>query len=453
MNTEAVSTFIRNAELNSFPDEVIAHAKLAILDTLGVSLAARQIRARSAGIVEKLVVEMGGQDEATLLWSGFKAPAPLAALANSVLASACDMDDGVMGSEGHLGHIAGMVVPAALCVAESRRASGKAFLEAVVAGYEIAVRTGSILVGMLGIQTCGTVGSYGVAASAAKLLDLGIEETGNCLSIVEGHTMAGIRNIDIGALLGLGGFERWGMIKESMGWGSIIGVIAALLARHGFTGHYSLYDRSDIDHALLGDLGKKYRIGQNYFKCHSSCRNTHATIDGVLDLVTAHGLRADDIDKVIVESNSILTLFNVHQPAGIEQAQYSIPFLVGAAILEGAVTPEQVNEERLSDRAILKIADRVEIRVNPEIEAQPIKFGSVGTIVKITTRDDLTYETRVDIPRGDFHKPLSADALKGKFRSLSHGVLGTEQSEKVIDCIEQLEKINSIEELILLVVP
>lgn len=447
MDSKDVANFVLQARFDKLPSEVIVWAKLAILDVLGASIAAHDTK--SAESVRRTIQLLGGKPESTLLGGGKKAPAPLAALAFSTLAGACDIDDGIMGPEGHLGHLGGMVIPAALCVAESEGSTGRELLEAVVVGYEIAIRTGSILVGKLEVMTTGPIGCYGAAAAAAKLLRLGQKEIVDTFAIAEAHNLAGIRGSDVPIFMELGGFERWGMVKEAWGWGTFTGVMAAYLAREDFTGHISIFDRPDIDQAIISDLGIEYRFLKNYYKPYSACRYTHAALDGVFELMGKHQLDANDISKVIVGSSNIAITLNVRRPPSIEQAQYSIPFLIGSAIVDGEVTPKQVNQKRLGDTAILKQADKVELEVDPDIDALfPAKFGAV---VEIVTKDGQIHKARVDNPKGSPENPFTDLDLKEKFRNLASAAYSKDKVDQVIKCVEDLDRLDEVTELVNLV--
>lgn len=449
MDTRDVANFVLTTSFEKLPPDVIVQTKSIILDTLGVSLAGRDTRAAECS--RRMVRAMGGKEEATLLGVGVKLPAMLATLSNSVQASACDMDDGMYGPWGHIGHFGSVIVPSSLCIAEAQRSTGKELIEAVVVGYETAIVAGLSLLRMAGVLTTGSTGSYGAAAAVAKLLRLNRDEVVNSLMLVDAHNLAGVRDNDWRVFIEKGGwgFNKFAMVKEGIGWGAMTGVGAALLAQQGFTGYMSIYDHPDIEQGLLSSLGKEYGLLKNhYFKSYSACAWTHPALDGVLALVQKHHLSAETISRVIVRSNPTSILLDVRRPTCIDQAQYSIPFLVGAAIVDGKVTPEQINEARLGDKAILSQADKVELEADPALQsAYPGKPGALDTIVKIETRDGRVYETRAAMSK-DMASPLTYNDLKEKFRSLSTKMLGKDGSEAVIQCIDGLEKVSSVRELV-----
>lgn len=429
---------------DKLPSNVVAKAKMCTLDILGGALAANDTK--SVNCVRRVVQAISGREESTLIGVGVKSPAPLAAWANSVLANALDIDDGSIGAGGHAGHHGAMVVPASLSLAESKGSTGRSFIEAVVIGYEVGIRAGYIVSILLGDTGSGPMGSYGAVAASAKLLGLNEEETANALRIVDAHNPIGSVVIpsEIAAVT-----CGKAMTKGKVGWAVLTGVVAALLAREGFTGLGSIYDDPRIDQALLSNLGREYEMLKVYHKCYCSCRLTHAALDGLLELMQKYDLDAEDVIKVTVGSSSTVTTLNNYRPHTLEEAQFSIPFVIGAALVDGKVAPEQINERRLGDKAILNQADKVKLEVNPTIDASSL--GKLGAIVKIEAKGGRTYVTHVDNPKGNIENPFGDDELREKFRSLSTRVLGEEKTEEVIRCVDDLENLSNIRELTKLV--
>lgn len=159
MITKDIAHFIVTIHFHELPPDVVAKAKMCVLDLLGYSLAAHKTKSTNA--VRRMVQAMGGRKESTLIGVGVKAPVPLAAWANSVLANALDMDDGSFWPKGHAGHHGAMVIPSSLSIAEAKGLSGKNFIEGIVVGYEVGIRAGYIM-SSLGIHQGGTMGCYGL---------------------------------------------------------------------------------------------------------------------------------------------------------------------------------------------------------------------------------------------------------------------------------------------------
>jgi len=397
MSTKSVARFVQEISFETLPPEVIAQAKKAIRDVIGVMVAANGDRAVEAA--RRMMIRRGGVPEATVVSAETKLPCESATFVNTIMANTLDMDDGSHGLPGHkriyLCHPGCVVVPSSMAIAERQRASGKALLEAVVAGYEVALTTGWMMVetSYEALAAAPTeTGAYGATASAAKLLGLSIEETVNALGIVEAHCpLAPLRFINTQA----------NMTKYSCGWAANTGVSAALLAQAGFGGQPTLYDLPGCSRKPIEALGRQWGIMSLYFKPYSMCRCGHSAID---------------------------------------------PFAIGAAILDGKVGPDQIAETRLNDKAILTLADKVRLRSDPEVD----RFlpGIYAAKVEVDTRSGKTFQTFVKYPRGDLENPLTDDELRDKFMTLVTKVVGSDKAGELDKCIGRLEELDDVGELV-----
>ena len=438
MSTKDVANFITATSFDRLSANVVARAKVAIRDHLGVLLAAHDDKAVAA--VRKVAQAMGGREESTLIGIGVKVPCNTASLVNAVMTRTLDMDDGAYRATGHLAHAGGVVIPSSLAVAELQNATGKQLIEAVVVGYEVALRAGWIISLWGMFAPAGMAGTYGAAAAASKLLGLSTENTADALGVAEAHCLYPSRAKR---------FERTAMTKEAAGWGAMTGVTAALLAQAGFKGAETLFDLTEYNQEPLETLGKQWEIMGLYFKPYSSCRATHAPLDGVFELIKQHNLTADNIKTVTVGiSTAFATMFANYRPLNIWQAQFSIPFVIGAALADGEVGPVQIAESRLIDDVLLSHADKVKLVGDTEVDALASSKGMRSCRVKIEAKDGREFETFVEYPRGSPQNPLSEEELVGKFRKLATRAVGAERTEDLIKCLDELENLGNINKLV-----
>jgi len=435
MSSRNVANFITAATFDRLPPEVVTQAKVAIRDHLGALLAARGDRAVAAA--SRVAMAMGGREEATLLDAGIKVPCNLAAMVNTTMTSTLDMDDGAYRPIGHLVHAGRVVVPTSLAVAERRNASGKDLIEAVVIAYEVTLRAGWLIRLWGTVAPAGMAGNYGAAAATAKLLGLSTEETVHALGIAEAHCLYPSRAEFL---------KKKTMTKDSAGWGAMTGVTAALLAQAGFEGPDTIFDLPEYNQEPLETLGREWEILRLYFKPHSSCRFTHAPVDGVFELMKKYRIGAGDLAKVTVGVASGAMIMVDYRPATTWEAQFSIPFAIGAALADGEVGPGQIAESRLGDETILSQADKVEVVASPEVDA--LRPGMVPARVKITTTDGREFETWVPHPRGAPENPLSEEELSGKFRKLATRAIGADRTEDLSQCLDGLEDLADINQLV-----
>jgi len=436
MSTKDVADFVVEAEFDGFPPNVVKQAKVAIRDSLGVAIVAHRDRALEA--TRTVAMAMNGTEESTLMGVGTKVPCNVAAWVNAIMASTLDMDDGSWGATGHKGHIGGIVVPSSLAVAERQGATGKKLIEAVVVGYEVGLRTGCMMAEKINYPiVSGTPGTYGAAVATSKLLGLRPEQIVNALGISEAHCPWYHGEA----------FYPVSMTKEAMGWGAMTGVTAALLAKQGFSGRRTIYDLPKYNRKPLETLGEEWEILTIYFKPYSACRFCHPYIDGVLKLSSEYNLRPDDILNIVVgvPSNRVAENMANYKPTTPWEAQYSIPFTIGAALLDREVGPEQIVEGRLGDKSILSLAEKVKLVIDPEVEA--LGVGGQGGRVKIETKFGRDLEIFINFPKGAPENPLSEDELNSKFRKLVTMTIGPDKTENLINCLSRLEGLNHVGDL------
>jgi len=438
MSTQKVAGFVAGTIYADLPPAVVAKVKDAIRDHIGVMLAAHPDEAVAAA--RKFAVGMGGAADSTLIGTPYKVPCNLAALVGAVMARTLDMDDGAYRPFGHLAHAGGVVVPACLAVAEREQANGKQLIEAAAVGYEVDLRAGWLIALWKMFAPAGMAGTYGAAALSAKLLGFDTAQTADCLGVAEAHCLWPSKAKR---------FADTAMTKEAAGWGAMTGVSAALLVRAGFNGPDTLFDLKEVNAAPLETLGQEWEVMNLYFKPYSSCRATHTPLDGVFQLVKQHQLTAADVVRVNVGVPSFLAdAMATYRPVNIWQAQFSIPYVIGAALADGEVSPPQFTPNKIADAALLAQADKVKLVADDEVYELAVQRGLRAARVSISTRDGSEHTTLVEYARGAPENPLSANELTEKFIRLATGALGTDKAKRLNEIIGNLEDLDNTTRLI-----
>ena len=431
----SASHFIQSLSFSQLSQDVIDKTKICLLDVIGAILGSQNLRA--VKIVQRYGANYTGNPMATIIGMNQKTALQHAVFANGSAAAALDIDDCQILCLGHPGAV---VVPAALSSAEAVEVSGKMLIAALVAGYEIATRFGATQTSPPGetlVYGSGRWGCIGAAASAAKLFDLDVDGIENALGIA-------VTFGPMAPLLDKPTIKPLPMTKESIGWGSMVGVAAAMLARGGFTGpQIEVEDPSE----KIGKLGEEYTIKRVTYKPYPSCRWTHSAIDAVLELRQRYKkeMTPENIDKIRVYLFKKALHINHPSPPTVESAQYSIPFTIGAAIVDGDVWLDQVSEERIKDPAILSLASKVEMVHNPEFDEA---FPARPAEVELVTRSGKVFRKRVDFPRGDLENPLTQKQLEDKFLRLASQSIRERAASETLKAIKEIEKINRVSQLI-----
>jgi 2-methylcitrate dehydratase PrpD len=383
----------------------LERAALHVLDLLAVALAGAT--AASSQPMLAMVRESAGKAEATVCGAGRIATAAEAALANGTLAHALELDDDHRTGTVHPGAV---VVPAALAACEAAGASGATLLRAVFLGYEVMNRVGEAFEGRqfyAGFHPTGTCGVFGAATAAGVAFGLDVD------ALVRAYGIAGTQ---------ASGLAEWrtdgSWIKRlHPGRSAQSGVLAARLAKHGFTGpatilegpsgflrafsHEGRYDAG----AITRQLGHEFRAMTTAFKPYPCCRFSHGAVDLALELhregVTAAGVRGV---HVRIYKTDILNY--LHRPPTPVDAQFCLPFLIATALVRGRVGLADLTAAAIADPAVLALSDRVEVEEDPAFTAEyPERYP---TELRVTTADGREVVRFNDCPAGDPEAPAYA---------------------------------------------
>ena len=295
-----LGAFIAGTSYEQLPREVIEKAKRHILDTFGAALAGATSEEAARAKAALLTMEGGGTAP---IWGTSESAAPRnAALLNGIAAHAFELDD-----TGGCDHSGAVVLPAAVGALSvlDKSVSGRAFLTAVVLGYDLGRRALEGFGGYrphneAGWHSTGTCGTFAAAAATASLLRLTPEQSASCLGLAASFSS------------GLWAFIHDGAMAKRIHAGRAAegGLLAALLARAGVTGpthvfedvwggFLKTYAHEPTDPgALTRDLGASWRIMRCAIKPYASCRDAHAAVDAIGRILGRHVIAPDDIVAV-----------------------------------------------------------------------------------------------------------------------------------------------------------
>ena len=403
MNTQHAVKFVHSATVADAPTDVEDHVKARVLDTLAAITAGyRQDGVEIAR--EYATTHMSGDEksrQATVLdGTGELVSIEGAALANGVAANALDIDDGHREVKGHP---AAVVVPSALAAAEATDASQREFLDAVFVAYELAVRAGLAIHSVNGVYTgTGSWGALGAAAATARLLDFSAAQTTHALSVAEYHAP----RTPI-----MRGVENPGMTKDGVGWGAYTGVVSAQLAKAGFTGSGTVFDEATVSDSFRD----QYHVTRGYFKPYPCCRWAQPGVEAILTLRSRHDIDPASVELIRVATFKEATQLRTRVPDTPEEAQYSYPYPVAAALSRGRFTQAEHKESARTDTEILGLTDRVEFEVDAELDERFPEECLARITVDIQNE---AYESDITRSRGARTAPLSANDRRQKARRL-----------------------------------
>lgn len=401
-------------------------AVLAVLDLIAAALAGHSSSGAKASRVA--AQSIWGPGDVPVWFSGTRLPAGGAAFANAAAASMLDVDDGHRAAAGHPG---AAIVPAVVAAAHGQGIGTDRLLTAIVLGYEIAIRiAASRDLSRVDTLVSGRWVGQGVAAAIAWMRQLTEPQTAQAIAIA-GTSAPGLAPVAYSRVMG-------NHLKEGIAWATATGMAAVDLAAAGFTAPIDLLDNPALfEHqTLMAGFGQAWEIERIYFKPYSCCRWAHAAIEAALALQAEHSIDACSIDRIRIETFSrTLQLNNEPRPQTLESAQYSVPFCVALALLEGGDSLLPMTEGALSKTDAMALAERISVETAPDLDAM---FPSrVPARVELSAQNR-TYVSTVMTPRGEPSNPMSQAELKAKFRTLAGPVLGDARASELLAAIETL---------------
>jgi 2-methylcitrate dehydratase PrpD len=426
--------FTLNTRWEDLPEEIRHQAKRCLMDTLGALIAGSQTPV--AGIMQKTAVSQFGGNQATILVSANRVSAAGAALANGFCSNALDIDDGYRNVKGHPGACA---LPPVLAGAElAGGCSGREFLTALVIAYELGIRAGLIRHATYEVyHSSGSWGAVAGAAAVGRLLGLSPKRIFHAMGAAEYHA-------PIAPMMK--GIDTPSMGKDSIGWGCMVAVLSALMARDGFTGIRPLFEDAP-DPAVVQSLGRKWEILNLYFKPYAACRWGQPAVAGALKIIHEHRLAANQIRNIHVRTFEAATRLPSGHPRNTEEAQYSLTFPVAAALLDGEVGPGQVLPPRLHDPELLSLVDRISTEAVAEFEVEfPAK--APAEVVVETSAGQTFHSGRIEALWEPPDTLPTDRELRNKFRWLVEPVLGKAASSELEDLIWRLEAVDDSRHLI-----
>ena len=417
--TRELARWIASLRYADLPARTKDTMRLALLDTLGCGVYGHSTPWAKM-LLQWARASALARGEATV-W-GEAAPslrAADAALVNGVAAHGFELDD-YHNAKLHAGAV---VIPAALALAEKLDANGERLLTAIAAGYEVMIRSSLAMnpsaTRLRGWHITGVCGPFGAAAACAVLLGLNDEQTAWALGL------AGTQGSGTWAFNADGTMSK----RFHAGRAAYSGVLAAELAALGFTGPTQIYEFHDggvlkaysdaSDPApLTAELGTKYRLDTNRIKPYSCCGSTHSYVDAAFELRRRFGTPWNAKRRVRVGLAKVVDVqcgFD-YFPTSALNAQMSLRYVVAAALLEGQALPPQFSEAKLSDPAIVALAQRLELEHDPALDKlYPQQFAAWIAV------EDAGKWARVDVldPLGSEANPVDERGIIEKFRGIN----------------------------------
>jgi 2-methylcitrate dehydratase PrpD len=440
--------YIAGALKRPLPDEVLEKTRHHVLDTIAAMVSGSRLLPGKKAIA--YVKTLGGVKESTVIGSRVVTSAQNAALANGMLGHADETDDSHAPSLSHPGCV---VVPAALAMAERGNRNGAAFLRAVALGYDIGSRI-TMALGSYDFRDAGhsthSMGPiFGAAAAAGALAGLNYDQTRWALSYTAQQCS---------------GISCWMRDEEHIekafdfgGMAARNGVASATMVASGFTGvedvfsgernFFVAYDetprigRPPEPEILTRGLGSTYEIMNTNIKRWSVGSPIQAPLDSLLDLIRAHGIKADDVEHLTVRvaKQGANTTDNRAMPDICMQHMCAI------MLIDGIVTfISSHDEKRMKHPKVVALRNRIELVGDEELtRALPSRQG----IVELVLKDGRTLRHHTKAVRGTTQNRMTRAEVEEKAFHLMAPILGKARARKLCGAAWTLDRLSSMRKL------
>ena len=436
---EELARFVADTPWETIPEAVREHAKLVLLDTLGVMMAG-SVQPEVAGVRARLTAT-GGRG-ATVYAPGWPTTDPrTAALLNGLAGRSIEL------CEGHRYvscQAAVQVLPTALASAEWLERSGRETLAALIFGYEVAVRLGAAMTARPIAHQNGQAPLLGAVAAGARLRGL----TGDQMSSA----------LRIGAILVLtpsytNAVAGATALNVAGGMSGFAGALAPELALAGVAAQPNAIEEAFAH--LVGDgfrpepvteaLGERWEIARNYFRLRACCNPMYSALDALEDILTELRPTPDSIERIEVATYRFAANMREPDPVNYFAAKYSLPHAAAALVLRGHAGYHAFTDEVVRDPAIAAFRRRVHVREDPDLSAHVPRLKPARVTVTLTDGRQLTRLR--ESARGDFQDPYGEEEVRVKFRELAGVVLspaGVARVEALVDRLDDLPRLGDL---------
>lgn len=439
--TERLVQFITETHYDTLPSEVVAAAKIGILDGVANMLAGAT--QPLAAVIRAYVQQLGGAPQCSVVGHDFQSNAPSAAFANGIFLHCLDFE--IQGQPPTHGTSA--VLPPALALGEMSDAPGARLIEAYVIGWELQgrFRLASARCNLRGFHPPGLFGPVRAAAASARMLGLDSTQTRMALGIAASHT---------GGLTANTGT----MVKSTHpGAAARQGVEAALLAQAGFVSHDSIIEArqgyvevlfgAEFDwDALTHNLGTTFQLVDPGFniKRYPAQIYMQWAIEAALTLQQQYHIRPEDVTYLELEVPAgHVRQGHADARSGLD-GKFNFAYCGAAAFAEGRVDIDSFSDATRFSPRLEAVLHKVRIKANPDI---PTSIPDTWAVARVGLRDGRELSEQCRHYRGSIANPMSRDERLSKVRACARRSLRPADVERIIDMVEALETLPDLRQL------
>ena len=430
-STRSIAEFATRLAYSDLPAEVVHDCKRRIIDTIGCAVAA--FDEEPSCIARAVAMRAQVADGASVIGTAHRTLPELAAFANSVASRYLEGNETYPGGGGHPND---KLLPV-LAIAQASRASAQTAITAIVLAYEVhrylfrafPMRKHALDYVLYNAVAC--------AVGAAKVLGLSVEQTAHAIAL------AAVPNLGTD-------ISRRGHLTMWKGCAAANaarnGVFAAVMASEGMEGPPTPFEDGltaviGAEEAVPFPLDPKaFSLLRADYKFFLS--EFHAQGPAFLALELRPQIALDDIEKIEVFTYHF-AWFEIGSgaekwaPKTRETADHSMPYVVGAVLIDGAYTDAIFATERFQDQKTLDLMKKITITEDAEFNRR--YPGCLPCRMTITLKSGERKTAELSNPIGHHDRPMSDAQVVEKFRGLAGRKLKPERMQKILDRVWKID--------------
>ena len=436
---EQLAQFVAQTRLEQIPQEVQQHARLVILDTLGVILAGAE-RPEVAQLRDRLKATAGSG--ATVFARGWQQHDPrTAGFLNTVAGRSIELGEGhrYVSYQGAM-----QILPGVLAVGECAQTSGREMLAALILGYDVGARLAAAMTSRPLAHQNGQAALLGAAAAGARMRGLNAADTSRAMRIATTLVLTPSYNNAINGATTLN--VAGGMSGFACG-------LAPDLALAGFTAQDDAIEEALGNlvgdgfkpSGLVNELGTRWEITRDWFRLRACCNPIYAALDAFEATLAELNPRPEDIERIDVATFAFAAAMRNPDPPNYFASKYSFPHAAAAIVINGNAGYNSLNDAALQDPAIAALRHRVHMTEDPALTAAAPKLKPAR--VTLTLKDGRSSTHECDSPRGDCLNPYTESEIRGKFGELAEPALSSAGIKAVGQAVDRCDHWKSVREL------
>lgn len=440
--TAALARFVATHPSRGWSDAVDREAQRTLLNWVGCAVGAARHPSALAALAALRELEPAPQ--AAVLGTRERVDMAGAALVNGITSHTFDFDDTHLKT---IIHPAGPVAAAVLALAEHTKAGGRALLDALVLGIDVACRVGNAIYPEhydRGWHITGSTGMLGAAAACARLLGLDESRTAMALGIAASQPV-GLR-------------EQFGTMTKPFhpGAAARAGLTSALLAKHGFTasskaleaprGLMQVVSTKCRWNEISDELGSRFEISFNTYKPFACGIVIHPGIDACVQL-RAQGVTPAEVERIELRVHPlVLELTGKQEPADGLQGKFSVYHGCAAGLIFGRAGEEEFSDTIVRRPDVVALRRKVVATIDDRIreESAHVTAHLVG---------GRSVHVFVEHAIGSLARPMTDADLDAKFHALADPILGAARAERLIDACRRIATAPDVQHLVALAQP